>query len=90
MMYFPTENMCPSSLSWENMTEEDPSKSTVLFFQENEISMIGLTAKKSGFLFQIYWGGAYRKTTLKHDHFFGVIYKEWPFHSDQHKALITL
>lgn len=54
MMYFPTENISvfPPSL-WENKSEEDHSKSTVLFFQENEVSMIGLTGKKKVFSYFI-------------------------------------
>lgn len=59
MTYFPAENMCLSSLSWESNIEEDSQTNGAFLSGKCKVSMIGLTAKKkkSVSLFQIYWGG---------------------------------
>lgn len=57
MTYFPAENMCLSSLSWENNIEEDSQINGAFLSGKCKVSMIGLTAKKkkkSVSLFQIY------------------------------------
>lgn len=57
MTYFPAENMCLSSLSWESNIEEDSQTNGAFLSGKCKVSMIGLTAKKkkkSVSLFQIY------------------------------------
>lgn len=55
MTYFPAENMCLSSLSWESNIEEDSQTNGAFLSGKWKVSMIGLTdKKKSVSLFQIY------------------------------------
>lgn len=46
MTYFPAENMCLSSLSWESNIEEDSQTNGAFLSGKCKVSMIGLTAKK--------------------------------------------
>lgn len=65
MTYFPAENMCLSSLSWENNIEEDSQINGAFLSGKCKVSMIGLTAKKKK---KVYPCFKFTEVVLQKDH----------------------